>query len=136
MWIDPTAAGHGWFVDATPDDDVEFRAHGAEGALSATPSSAASGAMDLLSVVTHELGHALGLDSHALLSSTLDTGLRVMPDDSGPADRPSIDRTAYEYAVRVLAAEGLPDDEDDDTWDFAIREISFDSERASAPAAN
>lgn len=24
IWIDATAAGHGWFVDSSPSDDLEF----------------------------------------------------------------------------------------------------------------
>jgi hypothetical protein len=48
--IDANAAGHGWFIDATPLDDHEF----IEGTLPMTT-------MDLLSVVMHELGHTAGL---------------------------------------------------------------------------
>ena len=48
--IDANAAGHGWFIDATPLDDREFSG----GVLPLTT-------MDLLSVVMHELGHTAGL---------------------------------------------------------------------------
>ena len=48
--IDVNSAGYGWFVDATPFDDSEF----ADG-------TAPHSAMDLLSVVMHELGHTVGL---------------------------------------------------------------------------
>ena len=48
--IDVNAAGYGWFVDATPFNDSEF----ADG-------TAPHSAMDLLSVVMHELGHTVGL---------------------------------------------------------------------------
>jgi hypothetical protein len=47
--IDYNAAGFGWFVDATPEDDVEF-------AIARTDGSQAANAwskMDLLSVVSH-----------------------------------------------------------------------------------
>ena len=129
VWLDATAAGHGWFIDETPEDDVEFRAHGADGALRATPTGEAFDAVDLLSVVIHELGHVLGLDSHELLSPTLDTGLRVLPS-AGNLDTGSTGSASLNYVVRVLATEGWQDEEDDD-WKFAIREISFEDEEAA-----
>jgi hypothetical protein len=74
--IDADAAGYGWFVDETPKDDVEF----------ADGSSDATGKMDLLTVVMHEIGHVLGYDDAAedadtLMSATLDPGERVNPGD-------------------------------------------------------
>jgi hypothetical protein len=129
LWIDSTAAGHGWFIDPTPRDDVEFRARAVDGALRATPASSAAGSMDLLSVVTHELGHVLGRDSHELFGTVLDTGLRVAhsapaapPAPSGSNDH----ATQIEYAIRVLAAAAWLDDEDDREDDYSISEIAFD----------
>ena len=58
--IDATAAGYGWFVDTTPDDASEFEATETEGILRAYEGSLAEGKMDLLTVVSHELGHLLG----------------------------------------------------------------------------
>ena len=50
--IDSNAAGFGWYLDATPFDDLEFSAiNGPAG-------------IDLLTVVMHELGHVAGLDDH------------------------------------------------------------------------
>ncbi|MDH4109610.1 MAG: hypothetical protein OEW35_14975, partial [Gammaproteobacteria bacterium] len=46
--IDVNAAGHGWFVDATPGDDLEFDAGG-----QAIAGSAARDDMDLLSALMH-----------------------------------------------------------------------------------
>ena len=69
--IDADAAGYGWFVDTTPFDDVEFRLQPGNGELLATRSSEASGHMDLLTVVMHELGHVLGFDD---LTSPTDAG--------------------------------------------------------------
>ncbi|MDH4157891.1 MAG: matrixin family metalloprotease [candidate division Zixibacteria bacterium] len=63
--IDLDAAGFGWFVDATPADNNEFTLQ-SDGTLLADPSSPASGKMDLLTVVIHELGHVLGLDDSAI----------------------------------------------------------------------
>jgi hypothetical protein len=56
VFVDRYAAGHGWFVDATPLQDEEFAA-GAGGVLSALPGSAAAGREDLLSAVLHEMDH-------------------------------------------------------------------------------
>ena len=78
--IDDNAAGFGWFIDATPDDDDEFQMAAGTNSLRAVAGSAADGQMDLLTVVMHELGHQLGLD-HAddpddLLFETLAAGRR------------------------------------------------------------
>ena len=65
--IDTDAAGHGWFVDSTPNDNFEF-AHAANAAgtdLSTDPTSAAAGHLDLLTAVMHEMGHELGLPTYA-----------------------------------------------------------------------
>jgi hypothetical protein len=72
IWIDPTAAGHGWFIDHTPEDDVEFSG------------AARVDGMDLLSVVMHELGHELGIDDHYgssddVMNGVLSSGTRRVP---------------------------------------------------------
>jgi VCBS repeat-containing protein len=69
IYIDVNAAGHGWFIDPTPADDKEF----------ATPADPATlGRVDLLTVVTHEMGHALGLEHSAtgVMQETLVPGVR------------------------------------------------------------
>ncbi|VIO68212.1 Endo-1,3-1,4-beta-glycanase ExsH [Bradyrhizobium ivorense] len=61
--IDDDGAGHGWFVDPTPNDNSEFT-HAVNGSttdLQTDPTSAAAGHLDLLTAVVHELGHVLGL---------------------------------------------------------------------------
>jgi hypothetical protein len=58
--IDDDAAGNGWFVDATPLDDVEFDTTDS-GTQARATSGLALGRTDLLTVVMHELGHHLGL---------------------------------------------------------------------------
>jgi len=91
VYIDINAAGYDWFVDSTPEDDLEFTLQNEEGKLAADSSSAAYDDMDLLTVVMHELGHVLGLedldpDTHDLMSETLDAGVRQLADDQINAD--------------------------------------------------
>jgi hypothetical protein len=72
--MDVNAAGHGWFVDTTPQDDEEFGAD-----LVADTTSDAYRRMDLLTVVMHELGHVLGMDhdvDDSLMGDTLESGVR------------------------------------------------------------
>ena len=69
--LDDNAAGWGWFVDRTPRNDSEFRRAGDQGE---------QGRMDLLSVLTHELGHLLGHD-HAdggVMAESLAPGIRTV----------------------------------------------------------
>jgi uncharacterized repeat protein (TIGR01451 family) len=65
IWIDPTAQGWGWSIGSTP----------------------APGQMDLLTVVSHEVGHVLGFDDHAggndIMTTTLDAGMRRLPEALG-----------------------------------------------------
>jgi hypothetical protein len=78
--VDKNAAGWGWFVDATPMVDEEVFASGySAGQVGAR--------MDLLTVLTHELGHVLGLDddyaasySAGVMYGLLDVGQRRMPE--------------------------------------------------------
>ena len=88
--IDTDAAGVGWFIDRTPLLDEEFVA-GSSQQMHAPASSPASGHVDLLTVVRHELGHVLGLpdlagDAHSgsLMAGSLSVGVRRVParDDS------------------------------------------------------
>ncbi|MDP2219250.1 MAG: hypothetical protein Q8K34_03480 [Hydrogenophaga sp.] len=79
--LDSNAAGHGWYVDATPwsvSDD--YLPTSDPNLWLAKPGSGAEGKMDLLSVWLHELGHAAGLDHTAsgagLMGATLLPGQR------------------------------------------------------------
>ncbi|WP_066648930.1 MULTISPECIES: Ig-like domain-containing protein [Sphingomonas] len=81
--IDSDGAGFRWFIDATPGDDVEFgsTSAGLRGLNEITASR-----IDLLTVVLHELGHAIGLedtylssDSSNLLYGYINPGERRLP---------------------------------------------------------
>ena len=102
LQIDADAAGFGWFVDATPLDDDEFSGAASGSRLNAV-SGAAAGAMDLLTVVMHEMGHRLGLDDldpflnpDDLLAGLLAPGERRLPADGQAegAEIGSIESTA------------------------------------------
>jgi hypothetical protein len=85
--FDPHAAGWGWFVDPTPDEDEEFEPPSPEtGERRAKPGGPADGRMDLLTALLHEMGHTRGeidLDpvAHAgsLMAAKLPSGVRRGP---------------------------------------------------------
>jgi len=86
--VDPTAAGYGWFIDATPLDDSEFVVNPSSDMRRAIDAPPASGRMDLLTVVMHELGHVLGLGDlevsefpDDLMTEVLEPGTRQLPDE-------------------------------------------------------
>ena len=92
--IDDNAAGFNWFVDATPGDDSEYAGSGTQ--LRATSDYGAAGTrIDLLTVVTHELGHQIGLtditvpgERAELMYGSIAVGERRLPgadDASGAA---------------------------------------------------
>ena len=72
IYLDATAAGWGWFVDPTPWEDSEFTTPGNQGEQHR---------MDLLTVLEHELGHALGFDHQetGVMAETLSPGARLAP---------------------------------------------------------
>jgi Ca2+-binding RTX toxin-like protein len=88
--LDADAAGHGWFIDATPLRAEEF----APGTLLAKAGSAAAGRMDLLSVVVHELGHVMGFADNApgqaAMAATLDVGRRLTVDGAAAIIEPAL----------------------------------------------
>ena len=50
-----------WFIDKTPEDDSEFEIYKYTNVLVAKGESEANMKVDLLTAVSHEIGHALGL---------------------------------------------------------------------------
>ena len=80
--IDASGDGVGWFTGL---DNGEFAA-GPNGTMVALTGTDAASHFDLLTVLEHEYGHALGLDDltdgsvpGALMSTSLMTGMRIMP---------------------------------------------------------
>ncbi|MEO8428239.1 MAG: Ig-like domain-containing protein, partial [Verrucomicrobiota bacterium] len=59
LLIDTTGNGRGWFIDSTPLQNDEFISTSVA-ALTAAPGTKAAGRYDLLTLVTHEMGHLLG----------------------------------------------------------------------------
>jgi hypothetical protein len=87
--ISPAAAGASWFVDPTPADNLEFSQIVAPTEFDATPGSPAYGEVDLLTVVSHEMGHVLGLPDFAnaafpydVMDISIATGVRRIPQAS------------------------------------------------------
>ena len=83
LYVDEVGAGLGWFVDPTPRDDHEFLVESSPTEFFATLGSSAYGQFDLLTVVTHEVGHLIGLEhTHGageIMAPTLEAGVRITP---------------------------------------------------------
>jgi VCBS repeat-containing protein len=117
--IDVDAAGHGWFVDPTPNDNSEFtHAQNAAGTdLLTDLSNAAAGHLDLLTTVTHELGHVIGLGdttsastAHDLMYINLVDGERRVPDaaDVALADASGAMQAEAALPLSAQAMAGTP----------------------------
>ncbi|MCP5368369.1 MAG: tandem-95 repeat protein, partial [Hyphomicrobiales bacterium] len=94
--IDRDAAGNGWFIDPTPLQSEEFDPSGLDWLLEAAVQGSPAGeGYDLLTVIAHEYGHALGLvdvpagiDPTRLMSDSVTPGARRLPS---AADLPATD---------------------------------------------
>lgn len=117
--LDSNAAGHGWFIDATPEGNEEFLPTSDPEVWLAKAGSAAAGKMDMLSVLLHEYGHALGIEhsiDHAdYMAASLQPGERRLPsaDELGlmarlvAALKPNSDPTSPDQPGAPLASLGL-----------------------------
>ncbi len=81
--LDDNAAGHGWYIDYTPYLNEEYLPTANPNEWIAKADSEAAGKMDMLSVLLHEYGHALGIEhsasAHDYMATTLAPGVRRLP---------------------------------------------------------
>ena len=81
--LDTDAAGIGWYIDYTPYLNEAYLPTSNANEWLAKAGSDAEGKMDMLSVLLHEYGHALGLehsqDTHDFMGATLTPGVRRLP---------------------------------------------------------
>lgn len=108
--IDDDAAGHGWFVDLTPEENSEFSTTLGDGVLQADDSSIAYGDMDLLTAVIHELGHVLGLEHYdtdlLVMQERLESGTRVLDSSVAPAREEAVIEDSEDDSYIVMDDDG------------------------------
>ena len=104
IWLDGDAAGHGWYVG-----------------VGGVTSHAIGSQVDLLSAVTHEMGHVIGLEhgnDHGVMRSHLDVGIRTTASSSSPSMSTYVVNPLYNSfptiaSRRIDVAQRLRDDETD-----------------------
>src|SRR5262249_8173124 len=122
--IDADAAGWGWFVDATPLGNSEFRISLGNGVFAAAEGSPAYGRMDLLTTLLHELGNAMGFaedNGEDVTGMTLAAGVRRVFGPGGlvtadPTDGPNV---ASEGSNVAPEGSNVASDGSDDTPSIA-----------------
>ena len=82
--LDTNAAGHNWYIDPTPlDNSDDYLPTSDASVWKAKAGSEAAGKMDMLSVLLHEYGHALGLEHSGaasdFMAASLQPGVRKLP---------------------------------------------------------
>ena len=82
--LDQNAAGHNWYIDPTPlDNSDDYLPTSDASVWQAKAGSEAAGKMDMLSVLLHEYGHALGLEHSGaasdFMAASLQPGVRKLP---------------------------------------------------------
>lgn len=91
--LDDSAAGYGWYVDATPMEDSEFAVAVPQRELQANEYSTAFGKVDLMTVIMRELGSvyrqgkedSIPQSLETLMQNTLGPSVRRLPDSSSIA---------------------------------------------------
>ena len=106
--LDTNAAGHGWYVDPTPLDNTDdYLPTSNPNIWQAKAGSDAAGKMDMLSVLLHEYGHALGLEHSAQLGDFMNTSLQT-----GQRRLPSSEELALmgQLVAQIKASQGAAAD--------------------------